>query len=179
MNQDTIYPDYEEWEDDANLLEAKDYVALLELRRERAKRDQSDLHAQERYAEALILNKRYNEAIEFVTPLYRKHYEVSFGISQIIEGLIGLGKTEKDFDWIEPPEILRLDNNTIDAFINFLKEKRKFVNLSSIYENLLMQSDYLMFDEHELANYILKRNDIFLFKGKTNYFWDIKIKLKN
>ncbi|MDB9874547.1 hypothetical protein OAC97_04755 [Flavobacteriaceae bacterium] len=48
----------EDWEDDMILFEKEDWVGLLKLRERRAKKQPTDLYAQERLAEALNLNKR-------------------------------------------------------------------------------------------------------------------------
>jgi len=56
MNSDNTY-DLESWEGDYELYEEEDWVALFNLREKDAKKHPSDLYAQQRYAEALNLNK--------------------------------------------------------------------------------------------------------------------------
>jgi len=75
MQKENFYDDFEDWEDDANLFYKEDWKGLLQLREERARRHPEDLSAQQRYGEALILNKKYSEAIEFLTPLYQVYYD--------------------------------------------------------------------------------------------------------
>ena len=175
--EDETYYDFEEWEGDAYFFEKEDWVGLLKLREERDKNRRSDLHAQERYAEALNLNKKYKETLKFLTPLYKKYYDTGFGIHEILDALYGLGKTENEFDWIEKPTILKLDQNTFDICIEFLKNKRKPVSIFRLYENLLMRSDYLTFKEEELSDYLLKHAEFFDITGDRSMYFDIELKL--
>jgi hypothetical protein len=109
----------EDWEDDKILFEKEDWPNLLKLREERANKNSSDLYAQQRFAEALNLNKRFADTLEFITPLYRDNYEVGFGIHEIIEALHGLGKSENDFNWIEKPKIIKLDSDALKLCVDF------------------------------------------------------------
>ena len=170
--------DFEEWEDDKILFEKEDWVGLLKLRHKRAEKQPSDLYAQQRYAEALILNKKYKEALDLVSPLYQENHESGFGISEILDALFGLGKTEKDFSWISKPSILRLDQNTLDLCIEYLKGKRKYVSVTNIYVKLIMHADYSTFNEKQLAEFLLKNSQTFDFTGNKEYYWDIELKLK-
>jgi len=168
--------DFESWEPDANLYEKEDWKNLLKLRKEFVIRHPNDLYAQERYIEALILNKRYSEAIKYVTPLYEKYYEEGFGIGQIIEALLGLGRSENDFNWIIKPVVLKLDNSTLETCIRFLKRKRKPICITDLYCDLILNSDYAMFKEDSLFDFLKANGEKFIFTGDTDYFYDTKIK---
>ena len=61
----------EDWEDDMILYEKEDWPSLLKLREESAIKNPTDLYAQQRFTEALNLNKRFADTLEFITPLYR------------------------------------------------------------------------------------------------------------
>ena len=175
-DNDTYY-DFEEWEGDTYFFDKEDWAGLLNLRKETAKRRPSDLYAQARYAEALNLNKKYKETIDFMTPLYKRNYDCGFGINEILDALYGLGKKEDDFAWIEKPVVLKLNKNTLDLCKKFLMGKRKHASILSVYENLLMQADYLTFKEQELSDYLIKHTDIFNFTGDKSEFFDLEIKL--
>jgi hypothetical protein len=149
----------EDWEDDNLLFEKEDWPNLLKLREERVKKNPSDLYAQQRLAEALNLNKRFADTLEFITPLYRDNYEVGFGIHEIIRALYGLGKSESDFNWIVKPKIIKLDSDTLRLCVEFLKPKRKPSSISDIYCDLIMQGDYCDFNEEQLAEFLLKSKD--------------------
>jgi len=168
----------EDWEDDKILFEKEDWPNLLKLREERAKRNPSDLYGQQRFAEALNLNKRFADTLEFITPLYRDNYEVGFGIDEIIEALKGLNKSENDYDWIVKPTIIKLDSDSLSLCVDFLKPKRKPSSVSDIYCDLVMRGDYIDFNEEELAKFLFENPDIFDIKKSSEYFWDMDIKLK-
>ena len=168
----------EDWEDDKILFEKKDWRNLLKLREERAKKQPSDLYAQQRFAEALNLNKRYKDTLDFITPIYKENHESGFGIHEIIDALHGLGKSEDDFEWIEKPKIIKLDSDSLKLCIDFLKPKRKHCSITDIYCDLIMQGDYSDFNEEQLGEFLLKNTDIFDIKSDSKYLWNTKIKLK-
>jgi len=168
----------EDWEGDKILFEKEDWKGLLKLRQKRAEQHPSDLYAQQRLGEALVLNKKYSEALEFLTPLYQKDYESGFGIPEIIDALIGLGKTENDFNWLIKPKVLKLDSDTSKLCAELLRPKRKYVSISDLYCDLMISADYLTFKEKDLSDYLVKYPDTFDIKSDSEYFWDIKLKLK-
>jgi hypothetical protein len=178
MNSENDYDDFEDWEDDANLIDKEDWKGLLKLRLERARNQPEDLCAQDRYGEALVLNRKYLEAIEFLTPIYKKYYDEGFGINWIMDALIGLGKTENDYNWIMKPKVLRLDKLTIDLCIKVLKGRRKHTEIFDLYILLMNEADYLTFNEDELSKFLLKDVDNFTFMGDISRFWDLQIKIK-
>jgi len=178
MQKEDFYDDFEDWEPDADLINKEDWKGLLKLREEKAKRRPEDLSAQQRYGEALVLNKKYSEAIDFLAPLYKIYYKEGFGINDIMDALIGLGKTEKDFNWISNPKIYRLNKQTLDLCIKILRGKRKHVSIFNVYENFLLDSDYVAFSEDELAEFLLKYPEIFSFDGDISFPRFLTVKLK-
>lgn len=174
MNDDN--GDFESWEGDYLLIQEEDWVGLLRLRKEKAKNNPKDLYCQWRYGEALVFNKEYSNAIDFLTPIYNNDPDYDDVVSSILDALFGLGKTENDFDWVEKPVVLKLDDKTKNSCTNFLKNKRKPVPFLRVYEHLIFQSDYIAFKEKDLCEY-LKNDRIFVFSGELMYFWDVDIKL--
>jgi len=170
--------DFEVWEIEASLYEQEDWIGLLDLHKRQAEKYPTDLHRQEDYAIALNLNKKYAETIKLLEPLYRKNYEIGFGVSEIMEALVGLNKTEDDFDWVKKPTILKLDEKTINLCAEFFKRKRKPRSVSEIYSHLLTKADYLNFDEGSLAKYILNFSNLFDIIEESSDFQNIQIKLK-
>lgn len=177
MNSDDIY-DPESWEGDYELYEKEDWVGLLNLREKDAKKHPSDLYAQQRYAEALNLNKRYKDTLDFIEPLYKTNYEVGFGVHEIVDALFGLGKTEDDYNWINKPDILKLDSNLINLCTELLKPKRKSVSVTDIYCDLIVKSDHCTFNELELGEYLVELTDIFVVQIDNDYIMGSKLKLK-
>jgi len=179
MQKEDFYNDFEDWEADANLIIDKDWKGLLQLREERARNNPDDLSAQQRYGEALIINKKYSEAIDFLTPLYKIYYDEGFGIQEIMDALIGLGKTEKDFNWEIEPKIYRLNKQTLDLCIKTLKGKRKHISIFKVYEPFLFTADYIAFSEDDLAEFLLKYPNIFSFDGDISFPRFLNVKLIN
>jgi hypothetical protein len=178
MQKEDFYDDFEEWEGDANLFYKEDWKGLLQLREEKAKRHPQDLYDQQRYGEALVLNKKYSEAIDFLTPLYKVYYKEGFGIHEIMDALIGLGKTEKDFNWVTEPKIYRLNKQALDLCIKTLKSKRKHISLFNVYETFLFDADYIAFSQDDLAEFLLKYPEIFSFEGDRSFPSFLNVKLK-
>ena len=168
--------DFEDWEGDAYFYEKEDWVGLLKLRKERYELDPDDHYSQYRLGQALIFNKKYDEAIEFLTPVYKEDPEFDDVIHLILDALYEQGKNENDFKWISIPTILRLDDKTKDLCFQLLKNKRKRISVTDLYIQLLIPGAYLKFDESEFAEYL--RKDIgFDFEGDETSFWDCKVKI--
>ena len=172
------HDDFESWEGDYILYQEENWPELLKLRKERALKDPSDLHAQEAYAIALNLNKKYEETIEFLRPIYRENWDCRFGVAEIIDALYALGKTEDDFDWIKKPEILKLGQDTIDFCREYLKNKRKPVSINDIQIEMIPKFDYIAFKDSDLVDFLLERTDLFEFSGNKEDSVFIEVKLK-
>jgi len=170
--------DTEPWEQDANLYEKEDWKGLLKLRKEYVIKHPSDLYTQKQYIEALILNKKYSDAINYVTPLYDKYYETGFGVGQIIEALVGLGKTENDFNWKIKPKILRLNKNILEICIQQLRTKKEPVTINELYLDIIIDSDYTMFEQDSFFDFLKTNKDLFVFTGDIDFCLGTKIKLK-
>lgn len=174
--EDTYDP--ESWEGYYELYENEDWVGLLKLCEIDAKKHPSDLYAQQRYADALNLNKKYKEALDFITPLYKDNHDVGFGISEIVDALYGLGKTKEDYDWINRPVILTLDSDTVYFCIDLLKNRRRAVRITDLYQDLIMKADYCKFNEPELANFLVRFTEKFDIQLDKDFIMDSKLKLK-
>ncbi|WP_430812961.1 MULTISPECIES: hypothetical protein [unclassified Carboxylicivirga] len=170
--------DIEYWEQDSSLYEKEDWKGLLKLRKEFVIKHPNDLNNQERYIEALILNKKYNEAINCVTPLYDKYYEKGFGVGQIVEALAGLGKTENDFNWKIKPKILKLNKDILEICIQQLKTKKEPVTINELYCDIIIDSDYTMFEEDSFFYFLKTNKDLFDFTGDIEFCLGTKIKLR-
>jgi hypothetical protein len=172
------FDDFEDWEGDADLINKEDWKGLLKLREQKARSKPDDLYAQERYGEALILNQQYQQALDYITPYYQVYHELEFGIGRIMDALIGLGKTEKDFKWIKEPKVLRLDQSTIDLCKKILDNKKNYTELHDLYFLLMDKADYLTFKEQEISDFLRKKVNDFTCIGESNYYWDLRIKVK-
>jgi len=170
--------DPESWEGYYELYENEDWVGLLKLCEIDAKKHPSDLYAQQRYADALNLNKKYKEALDFIAPLYKDNHDIRFGISEIVDALYGLGRTKEDYDWINQPVILTLDSDTLHFCVDILKNKRRPVHITDLYQYLIMKTDYCKFNELELAEFLIKFTDEFEVQLDKEFIMDSKLKVK-
>lgn len=177
IESDIEIEDFEEWEDDAYFFDRKDWGGLLKLRKRRLEKNPEDLHTLERYAIALNLNKKFEETLELLAPLRQKYYKSNFGVYEIMEALIALGKSEKDFEWVEMPIILKLNKETIRLCEKFLKGKRKPRSVGDIYSHLIVKADFLYFDEKSLAKFLCKYPNLFDISGNLSDYWNIEFKL--
>ena len=167
---------FENWEDEVYFYDRKDWVGLLDLQKRRAEEKPTDLHRQEGYAIALNLNKKYEDTLKLIEPIYRKH--PIFCINEIMEALLGLNKTEDDFNWVTKPKTLKLDEETVTLCVKYLKGKRKPRSVSDICTELFLKADFLYFDEQTLAKYLSKFTNLFDLLGNASDYWNMQIKLK-
>ncbi|WP_236618329.1 hypothetical protein [Rhodopirellula europaea] len=129
------------------------------------KRSPDDLYAAERLLQAFVLNGDYNDAINFGATLERDHPGVGMFSHHILDALFALGKTEADFDWSEPPSIVRLDRGVTDDCYAFLRPKRKPRTLFDFHTELWLHH-YVAFSDDELLHY-LQRDERFVVNGDS------------
>jgi hypothetical protein len=168
---------YGEWEIEYNFFENEDWAELLKFREKSLLSRPTDPLTQLKYAEALNLNHKYQDTIDFLSPLYNMYNDERFGVIEIIDALFGLGKTIDDFKWIKQPIVLGLDESTLKLCTQFFYRKRKSFSIFDIYGFLLLKSDYMAFDEKELLNFLKKHPHIFCFINKNKKFYEVEIKL--
>jgi hypothetical protein len=176
MDNEFEHYDFEEWEGDYQLIQEENWAGLVKLRKTKAEKRLGDLQAQWRYGDALVLNQEFKKALEFLTPIYKREPDYTDVIHSILDALYGLGKTENEFDWVEKPVVIKLNDKTKNLCKAFLKNKAKPIPFLLLYEYLLFQSDYLAFKEKELCEY-LENDEQFEFSGNEVEFWDVDIKL--
>jgi len=82
---DDNYDEFEDWEVDYDLLEKKDYQALLQYRKRRAERYPEDSDVLYFLGEAYVLNGEFEKAILSLSD----HH-----------------KNENDFKWVKKPNVL-------------------------------------------------------------------------
>ena len=129
------------------------------------KRSPKDLYAAERLLQAFVLNGDYGEAISFGATLERDHPGVGMFSHHILDALFALGKTEADFDWSEPPSIVRLDHGVSDDCYAFLRPKHKPRTVFDFRTELWLH-DYVAFSDEELLHY-LQRDERFVVNGTS------------
>ena len=141
-------------EQHSHLLEKKDYPQLVQCCRHRRDRDPEDAHAVEALAEAYLLNHQQQDAIDMLTPYYKRDPEHPLYAHAILDALLAMGKRVEDFPWRTPPQVLSLNADILDACHAFLKPKRTPRTLFDL-RYLFMGRAYLLFSEEDLMQALL------------------------
>lgn len=168
--------DIESWEDHCYFHERRDYAGLVVYCRDEVKRSPDNLYAAERLLQALVLNGDYGDAINVGATLERRYPGVGMFANHILDALFALGKTEADFDWAEPPSIVRLGHGVSDDCYAFLRSKRKARSLHDLHSEL-WPHDYVAFTDLELLHY-LQRDERFVVNGETPVNAEISVARK-
>lgn len=169
-----IEEDYEDWEADYIFINKGDYKGLLKLREYMVKENPRDINSLWRLGEAYILNKEYEKAIEFLAPLHIKNPENEDIEYSILDALFALERTEKDFNWVRMPKIIRLSLEISDYFYEVLKGKRKARTIDDLYCELMIKG-YLIFSEEDLLNYLINDGRFEINKDSNIYGSLIKV----
>ncbi|MCZ2846299.1 MAG: hypothetical protein O2U61_07405 [Candidatus Bathyarchaeota archaeon] len=151
--EEDIHENFEDWEEDYELINKGDFEGLIKYRERIAKNNPNDVYSQWPLGEAYILNKEYEKAIEFLSHLHRKYPDHGDIHYSILDALFSIGKSEKDFDWVSVPAVVRLNRDVLDYCYELLKRKRKARELNDLYCGL-MSMGYLSFNENDFLNYL-------------------------
>jgi hypothetical protein len=89
--------------------------ALVRLCEATLRRWPDDVNAQYDLADAYVHNGHAERAIAFLAPLHCAEPEQLAYQYGILEALVALGRTEKDFDWGTPPRIYRVGPDGLAA----------------------------------------------------------------
>jgi tetratricopeptide (TPR) repeat protein len=173
------FDDWEDWEAIAEFTEQKDWAGLVKWAKTAFDKHPTEHYYQYQYGRALIENSEYKKAIEILTQAYIIHYESDDIVHSLLDALFLSGKTENDFTWKVPPEILLLDDLTLRLCETFLKGKRKHTSFSDIYCDLLITGSYLKFDEEDLYNFLIKSDKFDVIPETSVSFFVTNSKFKN
>jgi len=150
-NMGNDYDIFEDWESDAEFFYNEDWDGLEKFRYERFLQKPDDSCNQWMLGEAYILSRKYDEAIGILTEIYRKEPENPDIQISLLEALFASGKDESAFEWIEKPNVLRLDSYTLELCYRNLKGKRNFKSISDLCSDLYV-TGYPAFDEMQLIH---------------------------
>ena len=148
---------------DADLYYSGKLKEWLELRTKQYEMYPNDRGTRYRFAEALIENNKFEEALSNLKKFHDDYpTDLDFN-QQIIEAVLKLGRTKKDFNWKIEPKSFKLDDQLQAEILSIMKTKRKRkMKLGEIYISLARE--VMEFDETELTNY-LKKSDNFKVAG--------------
>lgn len=173
------WEDWEDWEAIAEFTEEKDWAGLVVWAKRGFDKHPTEHYYQYNYGKALIQNSEYKKAIEILTQAYEIHYDSDDIIHSILEALFLSGKTENDFIWKIPPQILLLDDLTLGLCKTYLKGKRKYTSFTDIYCDLLISGAYLKFEEEDLYNFLIKSDKFDVIPETPDCFFVTNSKFKN
>ncbi len=140
---------------DAELLNRGDYKSVLQLRQNQLKKYPNDYHTQYKWAEILVLTKKFDDAMSTLSGLHKEYTDDEDIIDLILDCLRQTNQRPDDFKWIEKPQILTLNERLIDYIQRHIKgkrgEKRK---LNWIFIDLFLGDGHPFFDEEGLFDYL-------------------------
>jgi tetratricopeptide (TPR) repeat protein len=166
--------DIEDWEYEYELINSKDFEGLIEYRKSLLVKKPNDEELMLSLSDAQIMSSDFNKALEGLTILYKKEPDEIIIQHTILMCLFELGRTEKDFSWVNTPKIALLNKDILDVCFEVLKGKKKPRSLAKIYVGL-EGSIYLKFGELELFM-ALKEDGRFDVEGEKSSLWNATVK---
>jgi|GEM_PF-1842640 len=160
------YGGMEEWEAEAEFFDRKDWKGLLEYRRQKAENYPDDPDCQWGLGEAYVLNEEYEKAISLLSNLHKDYPDDTNIQHSLLDALFATGKDETVVKWVVEPNILRLDQGTLDYCYNFMKKKRK---PRTVYELHLefYNEGYPAFNDNQLMAFLHSDNRFLLTGSST------------
>lgn len=160
------YGGMEEWEAEGEFFDRKDWKGLLEYRRQKAEKYPDDPDCQWGLGEAYVLNEEYEKAISLLSNLHKDYPDDTNIQHSLLDALFATGKDETVVKWVDDPNILRLDQGTLDYCYNFMKKKRK---PRTVYELHLefYNEGYPAFNDNQLMAFLHSDNRFLLTGSST------------
>jgi hypothetical protein len=175
LNDEDGYYDWEDWEYDTELFYSANWEKLVEYRYNKAERYPDDPDSQCSLAEAYVFNKEYEKAINLLSDLI-KDYPEDLNIQYtLLDALVASGKDETAVKWIVKPDVLKLDQSTLDRCYEFLKNKRKPRNVLEVHLELYKYG-YMVFDADQLMAF-MHTDERFLLTGSPTKSYDCYVSL--
>ncbi|MBU0991285.1 MAG: hypothetical protein KJ737_02225 [Proteobacteria bacterium] len=170
--------EFEDWEKDYELLENKDYRALVHIRKERVKNFPDNEFAQYYLAEAYILNKEYIKALHYLWDVHKDQPERIDIQYLIIDALYAIGKSENDFHWVKKPRVIKLTHDFINSCYDFLKNKRKPRSVDELYAHFIYDG-YIHFSREELLKNLIQDGRFNIENPDDLFFAFVSVKNKS
>ncbi len=174
---DPEFDDFEAWQIPARLLENEDYPGYVDYCERAVAHNSDDLHAQDRLGVAYIYNKQYEKAIDVMGAIHRKRPDLEGFKYSILDALFALGKTEDDFDWAQPPIILRIDQDLLDDIHEYLRPKLKPRTVEELRLGL-MSEGYMAFSAEEFLQALEKDSRFIIQPHQIANFARVRVRRK-
>jgi tetratricopeptide (TPR) repeat protein len=170
---DEVY-DYEDWEIEYELIEHEDWNGLILYRQSVLRRHPDSLQAKSGLGDAYVRAGEYQKALDYLVPLHREHPDIIDIQWNILEALFGLDKNENDFNWVEKPVILQINETLLDQCYEYLRPKRKPRSIMDICNELILGGGYQDFQEEELL-LALEADNRFKVEGEGLFWSEISV----
>lgn len=167
--------EFEGWEIDYELREAKDYLGLIAHYKAVLEWQPGSAHGFKGLGEAYVLNNEPEKALKLLREPHRR-YPGDWDLQYVIlDALFALGKDESDFDWVERIPVIHLkDSRTLDFCHAYLKPKRKPRLVDDLHCHLMVEG-YCAFTREELLQAVRKDER---FVVEEDGFWDWTIRAR-
>lgn len=163
------------WRQEDTLMAKDDLDGIIRLRQQRLALYPDDLNAAMELAEAQLMKRLGDLAIETLAPRHRRQ-PAHEGIQRLIlEALFTQGKTEHDFDWCQRIPVLRLGPRVVDLCRMVLTDVGGLMVLGELYEDLSYHG-YLAFSWQKLGR-LLHRLPDFRMRGVQRELWRYWVEL--
>ena len=176
-SSDEVY-DFEDWEIEYEIFENQDWNGLILYRQSDLRRHPDSLEAKSALGDAYVRAGEYQKALDYLAPLHREHPDITEIQWNILEALFGLGMNENDFDWIEKPVLLRINETLLDQCYEYLRPKRKPMSVIDICNALVTGKGYQDFKVDELL-LALKADIRFKVGGEGLFGSEISVRRKS
>ena len=170
---DEVY-DFEDWEIEYELIEHEDWNGLILYRQSVLRRHPDSLQAKSGLGDAYVRAGEYQKALDYLVPLHREHPDIIDIQWNILEALFGLDKNENDFNWVEKPVILQINETLLDQCYEYLRPKRKPRSIMDICNELILGGGYQDFQEEELL-LALEADNRFKVEGEGLFWSEISV----
>ena len=170
-----VSDDTEDWEIEAYFYDNQDWKGLVEYRYQRAENNPGDPDCQWGLGEAYVLLGEYEKAISLLSDLHKHHPDDPNIQHSLLDALFADGRDDTAVEWISKPNMIRLDQSTLNFCYHFVEKKRKPRTVDDLYIELIIKG-YTTFDAEQLMSF-LRSDNRFLLKGSNTRSYDCYVSI--
>ena len=163
------------WRQEDDLMAKDDLAGVVRLRQRRLAIKPDDLHTAVDLAEAHLMMRRGDRAVEVLGPVHWRHPEHEGVQRLILESLFMQGKMEDDFRWRQRIPVLRLGPTVVDACRIVLTDAGGLMVMGELYEELTYHG-FLAFSWQKLGRFLHRLPD-FRLRGAKRQQWRYWVEL--
>lgn len=148
--------DLEEWEVLQKFHDREDFPRMVAYCQRKVAQHSDDPHWMYHLGNAYVLNEQYEAALEYMARCHGQIPDHPDFHHVILDALFALGRTEDDFEWVEQPDVCRLDRSVLDSLCAYLRPKRKPRTVTELYTQVVLRHGYVAFSDEELLEALLR-----------------------